>query len=329
MVKTLKLSPFGGILLIGLSHATVLYHVDFEDGTYGAGRVETTGGADPGGRFSVKANPAPDVRNPSARSGYATMAPGYVRAEFSSPRFPTAGKTRVYQWSLYIPNDFFTGATFDDLLFTQWKTFPCSKSNFGNQICYEGGIFNDIHNSMSNGPDMFMRWRANPDCQTYQLNVVQGRWWNLQEEIKWSTGNDGYFKFWIDGTLVRSASNIQTLFSNFTAGSCDMYWAVGLYSRWTGTKDSVRSYIDNLSILDTANVGWMDPVTSPTVRLNYSAPYSDRGPASSGTQKPLAISRQGGRIRVSSELLDPGVKTISTLSGKIIAKKPATGNPRP
>ena len=252
--------------------AEILYRVNFEDGTIGEGGIETEGGADPGGAFAVVDNPSRDSSNPSAMAGYASMAQGYVRAEFRSPRFETEGKTYVYQWSYFLPEDFFQGADFNDLLFTQWKTFPCKKGTHGSEICGSGGIFNDIHN-VNDGNEMDMRWRAQPDCDTYRLDVQQGRWWYFQQEIYWTNSSDGYYKLWIDGEVVKDVRNVKTLFDNFDPGSCEIYWTVGLYSRWQGSKDSVGLYVDDIAIHDTSGVEWLgrealiDPVNECTTSV--------------------------------------------------------------
>ena len=65
--------------------------------------------------------------------------------------------------------------------------------------------------------------------------------------------NNGYYSLFQDGELLFEQSDIKTLFDGFEPGSCDMKWALGVYSRWwsagDGTED-ITYYLDDMAIFD-------------------------------------------------------------------------------
>jgi hypothetical protein len=98
------------------------------------------------------------------------------------------------------------------------------------------------------------RWRAEPDCYEHTVPLIQGEWFHFQQEIYWTNDNDGYFKLWMNGEMVREESGIKTLFDNFRTGDCNLYWSVGIYSSWSGSREEISLYIDNIEIWDTSGV---------------------------------------------------------------------------
>jgi hypothetical protein len=68
--------------------------------------------------------------------------------------------------------------------------------------------------------------------------------------VYWTKEFDGYVRLWRDGILIESLDDIRTLFTSHEAGTCDMYWSLGIYSRWSGSKDYLELYIDEIEISD-------------------------------------------------------------------------------
>lgn len=221
---------------------TLLYRVNYEGGTIdanpGASHAETMSG----GAVTVVANPAKDGRNNSDQVGRHAVPTGYTRAELSSQRLPTVDHTYIYRWSYYVPPGFFDSDISWNLI-SQWKTWPCGDHDgYDAEICGSCGIFNDL----SIHTDSFhFKYRAEPDCFTASPTLITGQWVDFVSEIRWTNGNTGYVKLWQNGQLAYEQQGMKTLFDNFNAGSCNMYWAVGLYSSNTG---GLAVYTDNIEI---------------------------------------------------------------------------------
>ena len=122
-----------------------------------------------------------------------------------------------------------------------------------------GGIFNDA--TVDAEKDLRFRWRAEPDCYEESVPVDVGRWVRHELLTHWAMDNTGYSYLWQDGVLIKSLEGIKTLFDswepmghdddgNELGWSCEMYWAVGLYSKWGGTKDEVFLYVDDVEIVE-------------------------------------------------------------------------------
>ncbi|MFC1584096.1 heparin lyase I family protein [Fibrobacterota bacterium] len=244
-----------------LTQAELVYQVDFEDGSRSAniGRVSLE---IQGTSITNEENPDKSGRNTSDRCGYSQVPSSGRRAEFSSQRVETNEKTYVYKWSYFIPDNFFSGSI-SWMLISQWKTWPCEDNCGGgshsSEVCYSCGIFNEIGLSSSN---FSFAWRAEPDCRRFSTDVIQGEWVDFQQEIYWTNTSNGYYKLWKNGELVSEDENIVTLFDNFDEGRCDIYWAVGVYTSWSGNQGL---YYDNLEIWDTSGVDGIIGEDRPTI----------------------------------------------------------------
>lgn len=243
----------------------------------GIGWSTNTIGVDSGGTISVTANPAPDAVNGSATvARFQVSNPDdaglyKVRAEMYGGRYPTEGITYRYSWSVFLPENFFDNAVFHNedastnywLALSQWSTWPCEVCNnerYSSSICGGcGGIFNDA--TVKAEKDLSFRWRAEPDCYDQSVALPLGRWVRHEMLTYWTKENTGYSYLWQDGVLIRKLENIKTLFDaweteghdddgNELGRSCEMYWAVGIYSKWGGSKDDVFLYIDDIEILE-------------------------------------------------------------------------------
>lgn len=225
---------------------TLLYRVDFEDGSTaastGESKKETSAGDNSGGQITVVDNPQKDIRNLSDYVGLHQIPPGNRRAELSSQRLPTDGETYLYKWSYFLPDDYFDAGISWNII-SQWKTWPCGKHDgFADQICGNGGIFNDIDVSS----DKFnFRYRAEPACDDAPATMHTGRWVNFAQEIHWSNAHDGYARLWQDDTLIYEREDFKTLFDDFEPGRCDIYWGLGLYA---DTERGLKIYTDNIEI---------------------------------------------------------------------------------
>ena len=228
------------------SLAGPLYHVDYENGStaakVGTSNLELRGG----GSLEVVDNPYPGPCNSSGNVGKHEI-PGRIsgtsRVELRSQRLPTDGQTLLYKWSYYIPSDYFTSGW---NIFSQWKTWPCSDGRgYGSEICYSGGIFNEVS---ANSNNFKFKFRANPHCHIYEPLMATDQWVNWKMKIYWTNNPDGYVKLYKNGALVYSLFNIKTLMDYFPHdGSCDIYWAVGMYNR---SKTPKTMYTDNIAIYE-------------------------------------------------------------------------------
>jgi hypothetical protein len=273
-VKCLFVLSFIVLFVSQETHGGLLYSIDFENEQIGHsladqervagqtgqkddyGRAESVagGGAVPGGVETIVENPQKDENNTSEKTLFCQTPSNYHRAEFSSPRFPTVEKTYVYQWSYFMPNDFYNDCSIFYIFMADWKTWPCSDGDgWGAEICGGGGIYNDVQ---LNGQKFTwpFRWRAEPDCKEQNFTFELGKWYSFQEEIKWTNTKNGYQRLWMNGKLVREDKNIKTLLDRFNAGGCDIYWSLGFYGVWNGNKALSGVYIDNLKIYDTSGV---------------------------------------------------------------------------
>lgn len=245
------------ILLTGyVARGELLYRVDFEDGTldasYGSSKKEEWYG----GEVSVVDNPSIDGRNGSAKAGRCRVPHDYTRAELSGQRLPTAGRTYVYRWSYYLPPSFYDSADIDWTLISQWKTWPCGyHDGYDAEICPNCGIFNDLSAGTRDNPTYRFRWRAQPDCYEHTLAAAPGEWTTFTMEIKWSTASDGYAVLLANDELIYERHGFRTLFDRFDSTRCNVYWAVGLYTRWQGAKEYLDVFVDNVEIWDSSGIG--------------------------------------------------------------------------
>lgn len=239
-------------LLIGSTAGQLIYQVDFEKGScaaeIGTSRLETgTSDTTKHGTILAVDNPAPSMANNSSKVGRCQTPSGYVRAELSSQRLPVVGKTYIYKWSYYFPTDFFLNDSLKWLLITQFKTYPCGQSLFPQQICGNGGIFNEI--SLTSSRNMVLHFRAQPDCYYDTTSLKTGQWISFVMEIKWTKSDSGYCVVFVDHQKTFEQHDFKTLYDSLSEnGSCNMYWSVGMYASWFGTRDSLAFFIDNLEI---------------------------------------------------------------------------------
>jgi hypothetical protein len=243
-------------LSVGSAFAATLYQADFDNTS--PGTLELSGGS-----ISTVDNPAKDAVNVSNKAGRCRVDNGGKRAEYSGPRLPTNEKKYVYRWMYYLPADFYT-ANLGWIVLSQWKTWPCEVcTNYGTEICYGcGGIFDEVRADERAGYYTF-RWRAMPDCNSHDDPVTLGVWVSFVMDIYWTNTASGYVKLWKNGTLIKEIYNFKTLFDRFPAdGSCNIYWAVGLYGPLTGAKAYADVYIDNISIEDEPATGVLAPAPS-------------------------------------------------------------------
>jgi hypothetical protein len=241
------------ILLTAISSsADVFYRVDFEDGNTNAQIGSSDHELMGGGTLIAVDNPDPDGTNSTAKVGRCRIPEGYTRAELSSQRLPTEGKTYRYRWSYYIPSDLYSNADIDWLVNSQWKTWPCQvcDAEYDPAICGGcGGIFDEAR-IVDGGQSWYFRWRAEPDCYEHHEDLITDRWVRFEMLVYWTKEFDGYVRLWRDGILIESLDNIRTLFTSHEAGTCDMYWSLGIYSSWSGSKEYLELYIDEIEISD-------------------------------------------------------------------------------
>lgn len=254
---------------------TIYYSNNFEDGNMsaeiGTSQIELLG---TNSQCVVVNNPNPSGFNTSSKVFKSMAGVGEIatanrgRAELSSQRIPTMEKVHTYEFQVYFPADYFTGITYEFQYTSQFKTYPCEKAS-GYNICPEGGgIFNDI----TFNPNQYnFRYRANPSCYTATPSLELGVWTDFRMEIYWTKTMNGWVKLYKNDVLVYTQSNINTLFSDWSeTGSCDIYWAIGQYTRWnpngTGRQHRV-AYYDNISVKEGAG-----PPPPPTcgVPVNWS-----------------------------------------------------------
>jgi hypothetical protein len=227
--------------------STLLYRVNFEDGTTnadpGVSHEETAAGNNTGGKITAVNNPHKDSRNPSNKVGRHQVPAGYQRAELSSQRLTTVDRTYIYKVSYYIPTDFFAHPIATPLI-SQWKTWPCSKGNdaFADKICDTGGIFDDL---IAQVPHFRFKYRAKPDCDRAYPPMLVDQWVNLVEEVHWATDDTGHARVWQNGQLIWQRFTFRTLFPGLTVPDCDMYWSVGVYK---SSDTGVELYTDNIEI---------------------------------------------------------------------------------
>ena len=197
-------------MTITLVDATMVYHVDYESGSTAASVGSNNEELKSGGTISAVVNPYPDRYNSSSMVGEHSI-PGNStvtsRAELTSQREPTDGEVFWYKWSYYIPSDYFTTGW---NIFSQWKTWPCSKGrDYATEICYTGGIFDEV---TANSNNFNFKFRANPDCYTYKPSMVTDQWVNWKMKIYWTNNPDGYVKVYRNGSLAYEMSRYQDTF---------------------------------------------------------------------------------------------------------------------
>ncbi len=216
------------------------------------------------GSITVVSNPDKDDVNSSNYvirvQTSASSGSGHSRAEYRNvTRMPTEGKEHIFQWMVYFPDDYM-----DDIevrngwsIITQFWSEPCSKytnssdsyyDRFYDNICYSGGIFNEIQMNPDNSSQYMFKFRASPDCFKAYYDYPRGEWVKITYQIYWTTGSDGYFNVYLNNELFYSQDGVQTLPDGWVDGTCDLRWKVGLYDAWSSsTKSSVYYYIDNIN----------------------------------------------------------------------------------
>ncbi|MBU1238469.1 polysaccharide lyase, partial [Myxococcota bacterium] len=211
-------------------------------------------------------NPVPSVRNPSAKV-FKSHVPqqGYIRAEYEANAVVTEGKTHIYAWKEYLPSATFDNIDFYWLSLGQWKTYPCGEySGWGEQICGGGGIFNDRDLQLAPDADeLRLRFRAEPDCHEPTHTFEKDVWTSYALEVYWTNSENGYYRLFKNGELVFERSGIKTLLDDFQPGTCDMKWAMGIYSNWWSTGGSeveITYYLDDMAIFDLDHGVTMDEV---------------------------------------------------------------------
>ncbi|MBN2529014.1 MAG: heparin lyase I family protein [Deltaproteobacteria bacterium] len=197
-----------------------------------------------------------------------------TRAEYhNSPRLPLNEKRYIYAWKQYFPKDFLAGADIAWMSFSQWKTWPCgwydspsttdypadspvnySEIQYNQYICEGAGIFNDLSYIPSRRQLSFSA-RARPDCAYLEHVPMEEQWNTYNLEMYWTNSDKGYFKLFLNGKILAEAENIKTLYDYHPGlegyATCDMYWALGVYSSWTSSSRSdVKVYFDDISIYD-------------------------------------------------------------------------------
>lgn len=267
---------------------TAIFSSDFEDQTLSPeiGKVSEEYGTS--GEMKVVPNPHFDTRNNSEYVLKVATKPGTGgRAEYSAWRYETNEKKYIYTWKRYHAPDMFKDIKIQWASTNQWKTWPCEyygkgKYNFSDEICYSGGIFNDMHLEES---DIGFRTRAYPDCNIDHAVIPEGYWVEFVLEIYWTSTRNGYYRIWINDDLFGYGNGVKTLMDGFIEGSCDIYWSNGLYTYWekTGGKsqDELIAYIDDIAIYDVDNGITIDNIcpnceTVPTDTNSYKKNLSEQ-----------------------------------------------------
>ncbi|MBI9039533.1 MAG: T9SS type A sorting domain-containing protein [Bacteroidales bacterium] len=213
------------------------------------------------GNMYVVPNPFPDDVNSSDYVLKQAIPEGVARrAEYSVSREETNEKRYIYTWKRFHPTGMLIDVDYTWLSLNQWKTWPCEAypvstpgyEKYGDLICPGGGIFNEMQYEDSD--IISYKSRALPNCNSDYFNLPEGYWHQFVLEIYWTNTENGYYRLWKNDSLVGYSDNIKTLFDHFIEGTCDIYWATGLYSGWykTGNEktDSIISYIDDVTLYD-------------------------------------------------------------------------------
>lgn len=217
--------------------------------------------------FSVVDNPAPSQTNPSDKVMLISITvDGYTRAEYHTNRMETDEKTYIYAWKEFFPSDFNVGVNYvwNSYSVGQWKTWPCEvcNANYVDDICGGcGGIFND--RLVSKDETHRFRFRAEPDCNTYNMPLKKGTWQAFALEIYWTKSSNGYYRLYNNGVLVEEHVGVKTLFDSFKPRTCDIMWGMGLYMNWqmiAGGATSLDYYFDDMAYFDTGEGVAIDEV---------------------------------------------------------------------
>ncbi len=201
-------------------------------------------------------NPVPSERNPSTKV-FQSHVPqqGYVRAEYEANAVATDEKTHIYAWKEYLPSATFDNIDFHWLSLGQWKTYPCGEysGGYGELICGGGGIFNDRGLQLDPDPDeLSLRFRAEPSCHESAHTFEKDVWTSYAMEVYWTNTSNGYYRLYRNGSLLDEMTGIKTLLDDFQTGTCDMKWAMGVYTNWwsVGGTDAITYYLDDMAIFD-------------------------------------------------------------------------------
>lgn len=223
--------------------ASIIFSVDYEDGTFGSVNTSTGGGGTKPGSLAnpphslYPKSPGTDgisavIATDQVRSGtkavkftlvptdagweYSTYKDPYVRAELEKSGLTFSGQTRWYGASIRVDSrwedNVSAGSGIDGALVMQWHT--------GNSGCGLSSppfaiLFDDV--SEPDGP----RWRISSissplACattaagdftrRTWTFPGTKGEWVDWVVQIKWSTGSDGFLRVWKDGVQVINQS---------------------------------------------------------------------------------------------------------------------------
>lgn len=181
------------------------------------------------------------------------------------------GKTYLYQFSYYFPENFYdwqrdNGKDF--VIVSQWNCW-CSGSNcFGLSECpksnpdrYCGNSGAGNHLTFNSGDYSYsMKFHVDEgdggDCVTLSApssaSSTKGSWDHHIMEIKWSGEKTGYIRWWINNELVAESSNFRTWWHGVAMPS----WKLGAYmggmkdGAWSGGDDKIEMYVDNLRLFE-------------------------------------------------------------------------------
>jgi hypothetical protein len=245
-----------------------VFHSDFEDQSLASEYfIQDPQYTEENSNLYVVANPDKDAVN---NSNYVIMpvtrptggGETHSRAEYYSSfnhRYNTYQKKHTYQWMVYFPAGYLDNITIDGdwNLISQFVTHPCAwgQSGFETDICYSGGIFNEVRINSGDYGEYRFQFRAQPDCEIVPWSITEEQWIKLTLEIYWETDQTGYYSVWVDNTLIDNTTGVRTLPENYTTDeSCGIAWKCGLYTSWTSaTVDSVYYYVDNMEMyIDTS-----------------------------------------------------------------------------
>jgi hypothetical protein len=246
-----------------------VFYADFEMGTLDPvqmGYSLDLGAGGERGDISVVSNPDHSgfntseyvmmVSTPRSAKGQAARAEYKIRDQL-----PTKNRTHIYQWMVYFPDNYLYDVDTiwkDWSLISQFRTEPCSRYSLGGEeyeffaenICYTGGIFNEIRINHNDYNKYDFVYRAKPDCNMIEYEYPRQEWIKFTYEILWTDEFDGYYRIWANEKLVGDSDiGIRTLPEGWIEGVCDIDWKVGLYDSWYDSENELLYYyIDNMEI---------------------------------------------------------------------------------
>jgi hypothetical protein len=135
-------------------------------------------------------------------------------------RYETIGSQVQWEWYLMLPTQSIVQDWFCGVL---WEYHD--SANSGNDITV------DVWDSPINPTPVFRHIRYPAGGEYFSPAIVFGHWYHFVLQIKWSTGPDGFFRWYLDGTLTASWTG-QT----FNSSLGPPYLQFGWYS-FTGPYD--------------------------------------------------------------------------------------------